>query len=113
MPLDYIERRFDLFHLGQYLLVLDDIFIRGQQDIKLPAAELRHKPTTQSRSTLQWGTHKEQTILCSEPTEIRILCFKKNRNNRKSFSYLVRNFYHRGCPLVKFIDPVRQSPGKK
>lgn len=60
MPLDYIERSFDLFHLGQYLLVLDDIFIRGQQDIKLPAAELRHKPTTQSRSALQWGTHKKK-----------------------------------------------------
>lgn len=55
-----IERgqSFDLFYLGQYLLVLDDVFIGGQQDIELPAAELRHKPAAQSRSSLQWGRHK-------------------------------------------------------
>ena len=52
---------FDLFHLGQYLLVLDNVFIGGQQDIELPAAELRHKPTAQSRGALRWDRHKEKT----------------------------------------------------
>lgn len=41
-----------LFHLGQYLLILDDVFIGCQQDVELPAAELRHKPPTQGRSSL-------------------------------------------------------------
>lgn len=33
-----MEKSLDLFHLGQYLLVLDDVFIGGQQHIELPAA---------------------------------------------------------------------------
>lgn len=38
---------------------------------------------------------------------------KKEKWHKNWFSYLVRYFDHRGCPLVKFIDPVRQSTRKK
>lgn len=49
----------DLVHLGQDLLVLDDVFIGGQQHVELPAAELRNKPTAQSRGALPWWRHRD------------------------------------------------------
>lgn len=58
-------KSFRLFHLGQYLLILDDVFIGCQQDVELPAAELRHKPPTQRRSSLQ-GKDRKGTILLSK-----------------------------------------------
>lgn len=58
-----MEQNFSLFHLSQYLLVLDDVFIGCQQDIELPAAELRHKSTPQRRSSLQWQRQKKSNFL--------------------------------------------------
>ena len=57
---------FDLFHLGQYVLVLDDVFIGGQQDIELPAAQLRHETAAQGRGALSCGghTHKKKITFC-------------------------------------------------
>lgn len=44
---------FPFFYLSKYVLVLDDVFIGGYQDIKLAAAELRHETPTQTRSALK------------------------------------------------------------
>lgn len=99
---------FNLFYLGQYLLVLDDVFIGCQQDIELPTAELRYKPTAQSRGALLSEGHKEKTASYREA----ITMSWETDMKTSFFSYLVSNFDHRGCPLVKFIDPVGQSPGK-
>lgn len=63
------RKRFDPFHLSQYMLVFDDVFIGGQQDVELPAAELRHKPTTQSRGALICGD-KQETPFCRKKQKI-------------------------------------------
>lgn len=44
------------------MLVLDDVFVGGQQDVELPAAELRHEPTAQSGGPLH-KDKKERVIL--------------------------------------------------
>lgn len=106
---------FGFFYLRQYLLVLDDVFIGGQQDIKLPAAELRHKPTAQSRSSLQYEAHKEKSIFFLHESAKSITISQSEIGNwhKKSSPYLISNFNHRGGPLIKLIDPVRQSPAKR
>lgn len=50
------------------MLVFDDVFIGGQQDVELPAAELRHQPTTQSRGALCGD--KEETTFCRKEQKI-------------------------------------------
>lgn len=47
------RKRLDVFYLGQNLLVLDDVFIGGQQHVELPAAQLWHKPPAEARSALE------------------------------------------------------------
>lgn len=51
---------FHVFYLGKYLLVLDDVFIGGQQHIELPAAQLWHKSAAQAGSSLE----AEQREMC-------------------------------------------------
>ena len=51
---------FELLHLGQYVLVLNDVFIGGQQDVELPTAELRNEPTAQHRGALPWERRREK-----------------------------------------------------
>lgn len=48
--------RFTLRYLGKYLLVLDDVFVCGQQHVELPAAQLWHKSAAQARSALETET---------------------------------------------------------
>jgi len=43
---------FDPPHLGQDELVLDDIFVGGQEHVELPAAQLRHEPAAQHGGSL-------------------------------------------------------------
>lgn len=101
-------KRFNPFNLGQDVLVFDDVFIGGQQDIELPAAELRHKPTTQSRGALICGRHKDMFKLkVNKKLKIRTSLMYKKKDR---MSHLVSNFDHRGCPFIKFIHPVRQGP---
>lgn len=44
-------------HLGQHLLVLDDVLVSGEQNIKLSAAKLRDEGSSSSRRPLKtkWG----------------------------------------------------------
>lgn len=72
------RKRFDPFHLSQYMLVFDDVFIGGQQDVELPAAELRHKPTTQSRSALTCGDKGESTF-CRKKQKIWTSVMRKRK----------------------------------
>lgn len=46
---------FSFFHLGQNVLVLDDVFIGGQQNVEFPTTELRHEPPAQGGGALQRG----------------------------------------------------------
>lgn len=103
------EQSFDLFHLGQYVFVLDDVFIGGQQDIELPATKLRHEPTAQSRGALPCE-RKKKTALHSKSAKRNEKVLDEKRD---FFSYLVSDFDHRGGPLIKFINPVWQSSGRK
>lgn len=50
---------FDLFYLRQDVFVLDDVFIRRYEDVKLAAAELRDETPTQTRSSLKWKRQKK------------------------------------------------------
>lgn len=73
------RKRFDPFHLSQYMLVFDDVFIGGQQDVELPAAELRHQPTTQSRGALICGeTKKRQRSVVKSRKSEHLWCEKRD-----------------------------------
>lgn len=84
-----IERgqSFDLFYLGQYLLVLDDVFIGGQQDIELPAAELRHKPAAQNRSSLSMGETQRKDE-SAKPIRMPCMETKMEHNQKKKKVFL-------------------------
>lgn len=43
----------DPSHLGQHLFVLDDVLVSGEQDVELPAAELRDEGSSSSRGPLE------------------------------------------------------------
>lgn len=70
------------------MLVLDDVFIGGEQNIEFPTAELRHKSTAQG-----WGAlliERKTTIpitVLSLPNKIRMTSY-----DMKCLSYLKISF---------------------
>lgn len=42
----------EITNLGQYVLVLDDVLVCGQQHVEFAAAELRHQSSAQAGGTL-------------------------------------------------------------
>lgn len=110
-------------YLGKYLLVLDDVFIGGQQHIELPAAQLWYKSAAQAGSPLEaeeremcfWACWVDQYFLREKNEGKKKML---HNNNKKKIVlcvclYLVCNFDHRGRPFVKLVDPVGQSPAEK
>lgn len=67
-------------HLGEDVLVFDDVLVRGEQDVEFPAAELRYKCPSCCRRALQGELPRE--MLRKDPRsgkESHVVLEKKGR----------------------------------
>lgn len=102
----------DSSYLGKNLLVFDDVLIGGDEHVEFTAAKLWHQRPPQGWRALHKNklTYEPQSFTSNPLSACQISCHPQKHETSAD---LVSNFNNRWRPLVKFINPIGQSPVKK
>lgn len=105
-------------HLGQDVLVLDDVLVGGDEHIELAAAKLRHQRSPHGRCALflKKASAKLSRPVSTEKGERaqgqKVRCLEMSEWSRKrtqDMTDLICNLDNGWCPLVELIHPVGES----